>query len=248
MVALKDQRNSAMAKQAESNISVTALAQVRILAALPEEALAKLAERCNWSRHDGGSEVLAQDAPCDEVYFICSGRVTAKTFSDAGKEITFAELVQGDIFGELSALDGHPRSSFVVTLEESLLASLPAAVFSEVIDSHPEVMRALMIELAARLRRADEKVFEFSTLNTSNRIHAELLRLARTHPAKDGVVEITPPPTHADLASRTNTTRESVTRTLNQLKQAGLIEATRQCLTIFDLDTLTQLIRDSESD
>ena len=157
-------------------------------------------------------------------------------------------MVQGDIFGELSALDGQPRSSFVVTLDESLLASLPATVFNEVIDSYPEVMRALMIELAARLRRADEKVFEFSTLNTSNRIHAELLRLARTHSEKDGVVNIMPPPTHADLASRTNTTRESVTRTLNQLKQAGLIEATRQCLTIFDPDTLTQLIRDSESD
>ena len=57
-----------------------------------------------------------------------------------------------------------------------------------------------------------------------------------------------PLPTHMDLASRTNTTRQSVTRTLNQLKQAGLIEATRQCLTIFDPDTLTQLIRDSESD
>ena len=53
MVALKDQRNSAMAKQADGNISVTALAQVRILATLPEEALAKLAERCSWSRHAG---------------------------------------------------------------------------------------------------------------------------------------------------------------------------------------------------
>ena len=52
-----------MAKQAEGNISVTALAQVRILAALPEEALAKIAERCAWSRLGGDSEVLAQDAP-----------------------------------------------------------------------------------------------------------------------------------------------------------------------------------------
>ena len=237
-----------MAKQAGGNISATALAQVRILATLSDEALAELAEKCTWSRHDGGSEVLAEDESSNEVYLICSGRVSAKTFSDAGKEITFAELVQGDIFGELSALDGQPRSSFVLTLEESLLASLSATVFNEVIDSHPDVMWALMIELAARVRRADEKVFEFSTLNTSNRIHAELLRLARMHPAKDGVVEIMPPPTHADLASRTNTTRESVTRTLNQLKQAGLIEATRQCLTIFDPDTLTRLIRDSKSD
>ena len=237
-----------MAKQATAKVSVTALGQVRIFSPLTEEELTVLAENCSWSRHEAASEVLAQDAPCDEVYFICSGRVSAKTFSDAGKEITFAELIQGDVFGELSALDGEPRSSFVVTLEESLLAALPARVFNEFLDSHPKVMRALLVELTGRLRRADEKVFEFSTLNTSNRIHAELLRLASMHPAQDGTVEITPPPTHADLASRTNTTRESVTRTLNQLKQGGLIEATRQCLTILDPDTLTKLIRDSEAD
>jgi len=237
-----------MAKQPTGKVSVTALGQVRIFTPLEEDQLTALTEQCTWSRHEAASEVLAQDTPCDEVYFICNGRVSAKTFADAGKEITFAELVTGDVFGELSALDGRPRSSFVVTLEESLLASLPANVFNDFLDTHPKVMRALMIELAGRLRQADEKVFEFSTLNASNRIHAELLRLASKHPAGDGAVEITPPPTHADLASRTNTTRESVTRTLNQLKQGGLIEATRQCLTIFDPDTLAKLIRDSEAD
>ena len=237
-----------MANRVEAKVSVTALEQVRIFAPLTEDELTILAENCSWSRHEVASQVLAEDTPCDEVYFICNGRVSAKTFSDAGKEITFAELGQGDVFGELAALDGQPRSSFVVTLEESLLASLSARVFNELLDSHPKVMRALIVELTARLRRADEKVFEFSALNTSNRINAELLRLASMHPTKGGAVEIIPPPTHADLASRTNTTRESVTRTLNQLKQGGLIEATRQCLTIFDPDTLTKLIRDSETD
>ena len=237
-----------MAKQPIGKVSVTALGQVRIFAPLGEDELTALTEQCTWSRHEAANEVLAQNTPSDEVYFICSGRVTAKTFSDAGKEITFAELVKGDVFGELSALDGRPRSSFVVTLEESLLASLPANVFNDFLDTHPKVMRALMIELTSRLRQADEKVFEFSTLNASNRIHAELLRLASKQPAGGSAVEITPPPTHADLASRTNTTRESVTRTLNQLKQGGLIEATRQCLTIFDPDTLAKLIRDSEAD
>tara|TARA_Y100000294_G_scaffold177520_1_gene203155 strand:+ start:613 stop:1326 length:714 start_codon:yes stop_codon:yes gene_type:complete len=237
-----------MAKQPAGKVSVTALGQVRIFTSLEEDQLTALAEQCSWSRYEAASEILAQGTPCDKVYFICSGRVTAKTFSDGGKEITFAELVTGDIFGELSALDGRPRSSFVVTLEESLLALLAADLFNDFLDTHPQVMRALMIELAGRLRRTDEKVFEFSTLNTSNRIHAELLHLAGMHPTSDGAVQITPPPTHADLASRTNTTRESVTRTLNQLKQGGLIEATRQCLTIFDPDTLTKLIRDSEAD
>ena len=75
-----------MAKQATAKVSVTALGQVRIFSPLTEEELTVLAENCSWSRHEAASEVLAQDAPCDEVYFICSGRVSAKTFSDAGKE------------------------------------------------------------------------------------------------------------------------------------------------------------------
>ena len=237
-----------MTQQPTGSISVTALRQIRIIASLNDEQLARLAEQCAWSRCDTATEILAQDAPCDQVYFVCSGRVSAKTFSGAGKEITFAELSSGDVFGELSALDGEPRSSFVVTLEESLLASLPAPAFNDFLNDHHQVMRSVMIELAHRLRLADEKVFEFSTLNTSNRIHAELLRLARAYPAEDNRVQITPPPTHADLASRTNATRESVTRALNRLKNDGLIDATRQCLTINDLEALATLIRDTAGD
>ena len=59
MVAPIGQWNSDMAKQAGGNISATALAQVRILEALSDEALAALAEKCTWSCHDGGSEAVS---------------------------------------------------------------------------------------------------------------------------------------------------------------------------------------------
>ena len=160
-----------MTEQPSGSVSVTALRQVRILSSLNDEQLAHLADQCTWSRCDGATEVLIQNTPCDQVYFVCNGRVSAKTFSGAGKEITFAELTSGDVFGELSALDGQPRSSFVVTVEESLLASLSAQAFNAFLDKHPQMMRSLMIELALRLRQADEKVFEFSTLSSGNRIH-----------------------------------------------------------------------------
>ncbi len=108
------------------------------------------------------------------------------------------------------------------------------------------LIRALMMELTKRLREADEKLFEFSALNTGNRIHAELLRLARTHPAGPNQANISPAPTHADLASRTNSTRESVTRALNNLKKKGIVDASRQAITILDLEGLATLIRDTE--
>ena len=94
----------------------------------------------------------------------------------------------------------------------------------------------------------DEKVFEFSTLSSSSRIHAELLRLARAHRDSDNSAQIMPAPTHADLASRTNTTRESVTRALNRLKKDGLIDTSRQCLTVHNINTLTILAQAAAED
>ena len=109
-------------------------------------------------------------------------------------------------------------------------------------------MRSLMIELALRRHHADGKVFGFSTLTSGNRIHAELLRLARAHCDGDNSAQITPAPTHADLASRTNTTRESVTRALNRLKKGGLIDTSRQCLTVYDINALAILAQEAAED
>ena len=81
---------------------------------------------------------------------LSNGRVSAKTFSGAGKEITFAELTSGDVFGELSALDGQPRSSFVVTVEESLLASLSAQAFNAFLDKHPH--KTVQLNIFQRVR------------------------------------------------------------------------------------------------
>ena len=237
-----------MSERTNSQVSAGALRKVRMLSSLNDDQLATLAEQCAWSRHDSGREILTQDMTSNEVYFICRGRVSAKTFSEKGKEITFAELLPGDTFGELSALDGRPRSSFVVTLEETLLASLKANAFNALLNQYPEAMRAMMIELTRRLREADEKLFEFSTLNTQNRIYAELLRLARAHPAGTNQADLNPAPTHADLASRTNTTRESVTRALNRLKKESIIDASRQSIQIHDVERLTLLIRDAEEE
>ncbi len=91
-------------------------------------------------------------------------------------------------------------------------------------------------------------MFEFSTLSSGNRIHAELLRLARAHRDGDNSAQIMPAPTHADLASRTNTTRESVTRALNRLKKDGLIDTSRQCLTVHNINTLAILAQAAAED
>ena len=112
-----------MTEPPSGSVSVTALRQVRILSSLNDDQLTHLADQCTWSRHDGATEVLIQNTPCDEGYFVCNGRVSAKIFTGAGQEMTCAERTRGAVCGELSALDGQPRSTFVFTVEDSRLAS-----------------------------------------------------------------------------------------------------------------------------
>jgi len=60
----------------------------------------------------------------------------------------------------------------------------------------------------------------------------------------DDSTRISPAPTHAELASRTNTTRESVTRELNHLRTIGLVDADRSHLTIQDIETLNRMVHE----
>ena len=71
-----------------TNISHESLRQVTILSPLSNDELAAFADSCSWSRHDSHYEVVVQDTPCDQVYFIAQGRVSAKTYSSKGREVT----------------------------------------------------------------------------------------------------------------------------------------------------------------
>ena len=105
-------------------VSYQALTQIRILQMLGSNELTDLAGNCEWKRYSTGQEIVAEREETSDIHFICQGRVSAKTYSNSGKEVTYAELTAGAVFGELAAIDGKPRSAFIVAIEESLIASV----------------------------------------------------------------------------------------------------------------------------
>jgi CRP-like cAMP-binding protein len=94
------------------------------------------------------------------------------------------------------------------------------------------------------VRLLSARVFEFSALAVRNRIHAELLRLAREHMDAGNTAAISPSPTHADIASRISTHREAVTREYHNLSESGLIEQRRGKLVIHDIARLETMVRE----
>lgn len=220
------------------------LHDIEIFKNLPLGDLEALAKRCQWRRFTANQEIVGYMDETRDVFFIVRGKVRAVIYSLAGKEVTFRDIGAGQIFGEFSAIDDQPRSANVVALADSLIASMSANVFWQVLTDYPEVAAATLKLLTRQLRALSERVFEFSTLAVKNRIHAELLRLARDRMRDDNTAVISPAPTHADIASRISTHREAVTRELNDLARAGLIKRRSGTLEICDLARLARLVEE----
>ncbi len=158
------------------------LASVRLLAGIARDELSELAKTCTWRRYSAGQQITGQFDKTTDVYFITEGKVRAISYSLAGKEVSFRDIDAGGTFGEFAAIDGAPRSTSVVALEDaSLIAALPSDRFRNILERHPQVTSALLKRMTRLARALTERVFESNTFPVANRIHAELWRLARSH-------------------------------------------------------------------
>ncbi len=211
---------------------------------LPDQDLGPLAKACRWRRYDAGQQIVGHQDESTDVFFVVAGKVHAVVHSPAGKEVSFREIEAGSTFGEIAAIDGRPRSATIVALTDALVASMPGEAFRKVLRRHPEVSSKVLEQLADLVRNLSTRVFEFSVLAVKNRIHAELLRLARRPGVEGNKAVISPAPTHSDIAARLSTHREAVTRELNALARDGLIERADGALVIADVSRIAQMVEE----
>ncbi len=220
----------------------SSLADVAIFARLSPEALKGVRQRCSFRRYEPGETIVGYLDQSDEVFFIISGDVRVTIYSLAGKAVSFRELAPGEVFGEYPAIDRGPRSASVEALTSCLIATLPGADFRELIETEPVVALAMLPQLVTKIRALTTRVYEFSTLAVSNRIQAELLRLASLGAKHGKGARIAPIPTHTEIASRVSTHREAVTRELTRLARIGVIVREKDTLVVTDLERLTEMV------
>lgn len=189
-----------------------------------------------------GRTIVSLGAESSTVYVLLEGRAQATLFSLSGREVVLRTIGAGEMFGELAVILGEPRTATIVAHEDCLLAAIPGAAFRDGVAGRPEAALWMLRRLAAQVRSLTEKVFELNALRVPTRLHCELLRLAGPV-AEDGLrAEIAPAPTHAELAARIGTHRESVTRELGELTEMGIIAQRGRQLTITDLPALARLV------
>jgi CRP-like cAMP-binding protein len=223
------------------------LRRITLLDGLSEERLEALARECAWRNYRAGQRIISRAAADRDVHLIISGRVRVTTYSAAGRQVTFRDIAAGELFGEVAAIDDMPRSADVVALESALTASIPPSVFRRLLREEPTLAERVLRRLASLVRRMSERVIDLSTLGVHQRLHAELLRLAREAGVARNGARIDPAPKHADLASQVSTYREQVTRELSALGKAGIVRREGRALVIRDVKALERLVEEVKS-
>ena len=205
-------------------------------------ALEQIAQQCRWRRFAPGQRVTSRDSDDRDVYVIVAGKVRVTAFSASGRQVTFRDLHAGDWFGDLAAIDGRSRSADVDAMDESVLALLSPDAFRRLLHEHAVVCDRILDQLTRLVRDLTDRVFEFSTLGVQNRVHAELLRLAKEAGVESNKARLDPAPKHNDIASKVSTYREQVTRELSAMAKDGLVKREGRALLIPDVARLERLV------
>ncbi len=218
---------------------------IELLSSLSPDELAAVEKNCSWKSYSAQEQIIDRQSDAQDIFFIVSGRTRVILYSLSGREVTLDDLDAGSYFGELAAIDRQPRSTSVMALTDTTVASLPPSQFIETLTRHPNIALKVMQRLAWVIRTSNERIMDLSTLGANNRVHAELLRQAKLSMSGDeGFAIISPIPVHSDIASRVSTTRETVARVLSNLTRQGIIERQKTSLLIRDLDRLQEMVED----
>ena len=128
-----------------------ALAQVPLFAGMPPRFLKRLADKMDEQRFMEGATIVRQGEPGDTFYVIIEGE--AKVMDAKGRVLS--RLIPGDFFGEISLMDGGPRTATVVAETNMTALALSRKDFSALLQSEPKVTVGLLKHAAALLRRLE---------------------------------------------------------------------------------------------
>lgn len=193
--------------------------------------------------HYGKGELIVQRL--DEnggVHLLLKGALLANQYARSGREVGYRRISAGGYFGEISAIDGLPRSVNIVALEDVRVARLPQSLILDLFERSPPFMRAMLEDLASLTRSLTDRLFELHAVSVACRVDIELLRMAASAGGDGRQAVIHPCPTHAELAVLVGSQREPVTRELNRLAGLKIVSQAGRTLRILDLPALADEI------
>jgi CRP/FNR family cyclic AMP-dependent transcriptional regulator len=182
-----------------------------------------------------GEVLFREGDDADEVLVLLSGIVKVWVLSGSGRSVILDVLDVGSVVGELSAIDGGPRSAHASALCDGELFAIPSPVFRSLMEQHPSISLELLRVVAARLRGASRRQLEFSTGDALGHLCRSILDLADRYGSEhDGARDVVLPMGQEDLGAWGGLSREAVVKGLKVLRRVGWVEGEGRRLRLLD--------------
>jgi len=191
---------------------------------LPEQFSSELLRHTTPHRLTAGQTLFAAGDPGDGCYCLDKGVLKVILSSPNAAERILALLPAGSVVGDLSMIDGMPRSASVTALTDCELRFISRSTFEEVTRRHPEIYGYLLKMLATRLRQTDDTIAASAFMTMHAKFARALLEVAdclgkETSSGKT----LIPLVNQRDLAALAGVARENANRILADWERRSLV-------------------------
>ena len=177
--------------------------------------------------------IYAEGDEPTRLYFVQAGRVKITQATAAGKELITSFCQAGEFFGYQALLEHTPYYDSAVAVEDSSLLYIPAEEFTDLLLRNTEVSQQFIRLLAGREREREQQLVAMAYSSLRRRVADALLRL---HEPAEPAIQLS----REDLAAVIGTAPESLSRTLSEFRQDGLIEVNAKSIRVLQPAGLRQ--------
>jgi CRP/FNR family transcriptional regulator len=203
-------------------------------------ALIELASASREERYEKEQILFLEGEVCRGMYYLVSGQARIFKSGTGGREQILRIAGPGSVFNDVPVLDGGPNPASVDALEACAVLILPTAAVQRLLDHEPAVVRAIMMNLASKLRQLTTLVGDISLKQVTSRVAKILLnQVEEGNHLESGLTnQVTTQMTQQQMAAMAGTVREMVGRALKTLESSGAIETRRSQVIIKDANKL----------
>ncbi|MGH2351395.1 MAG: Crp/Fnr family transcriptional regulator [Chloroflexota bacterium] len=210
-----------------ASVKLRYLSAIDVFRDLPAEDVARLARTTVMLTCARGRTIFRAGDASETLFLLKKGRVQIVRETADGKRLVAAVLGPETFFGEMALVGQRfPQDTTAEALDDAVVCVMSRRDVEHLILAHPKVGLRFLEQVGARLVETQAMVEDFAFKSVAARLAGMLLRLAE----EDAEIEVS----HQELADMVATYRETVTVTLHDFRERGLVELSRRCIRLRD--------------
>lgn len=181
---------------------------------------------CRQQKFFPGYDIVFQGDKSEFLYYLVEGSATVSIEDEKGREIIISYLYAGDFFGEMGLFDNQQlRSAGVRAKSTCKVAEISYVKFGDIAYAYPEILFAIVGQLAKRLRQTSQKAMDLAFIDVTGRIARTLLQLCQQPDAKKHPNGIQISLTRYEMSQIVGCSREMVGRVYKSLEEKHILSA-----------------------